>query len=87
MLRSREAETICLLSAENETLHRAVSPCSRYPHLGDLRKDVTGVADEFPGGQTCVQVPESEGLVPRRGETELAVRGDDDVGDKVVVAV
>lgn len=50
-------------------------------------EDVAGVADELSGGEAGVQVPQSEGLVPRRGEGELAVRGDGNVGHKVVVAV
>jgi hypothetical protein len=53
----------------------------------DSREDVAGVADELAGGQTRVEVPEAESLVPGRGEGELAVRGDDNVRDKVVVAV
>ena len=51
------------------------------------RQDVGGVADEAAGGETSVKVPETEGVVPRRGERELAVRGDNDVRDEVVVAV
>lgn len=51
------------------------------------REDVTGVADELAGGKAGVQVPETEGLVPRRRKGELAVRRDDDVRDEVVVAV
>ena len=50
-------------------------------------QNVGGVADEAAGGETGVEVPETEGVVPRRGEGELAVRGDDDVRDEVVVAV
>lgn len=51
------------------------------------REDVGGVANELLGGHAGVEVPESEGLVPRRGQGELAVRRDNDVRDKVVVAV
>jgi hypothetical protein len=50
-------------------------------------EDVAGVANELSGGQTCVEVPKTEGLVPRRGKGELSVGRDGDVGDKVVVAV
>lgn len=50
-------------------------------------QDVGGVADKAAGGETGVEVPETESVVPRRGESELAVGGDDDVGDEVVVAV
>lgn len=45
------------------------------------------MADELAGGEAGVQVPETEGLVPRGREGELAVRRDDDVRDEVVVAV
>lgn len=50
-------------------------------------EDVTSVADELPGGQTSVEVPEAEGVVPRGRKGKLTVRGDDDVGHEVVVAV
>lgn len=36
------------------------------------REDVGGVTDESSGGRSGVEVPESEGVVPRRGEGELA---------------
>lgn len=45
------------------------------------------MADELAGGKAGVEVPETEGLVPRRREGELAVRRDHDVRDEVVVAV
>lgn len=45
------------------------------------------MADELAGGEAGVEVPETEGLVPRRRESELAVRRDDNVRDEVVVAV
>ena len=45
------------------------------------------MADKLPGGQTRVEVPQTEGLVPRGREGELAVRRDGNVRDKVVVAV
>lgn len=48
-------------------------------------KDVTGVADEATGGGTGVEVVQSEGLVPRRGQSELAVGGKSNVGDEVRV--
>ena len=51
------------------------------------RKDVGRVADEAARRETSVKVPEAEGVVPRGGERELAVGGDDDVRDEVVVAV
>lgn len=50
-------------------------------------QDVTSVSDESSGGLSRVQVPQSQGLVPRGGKSELSVRGDDNVGDEVVVTV
>jgi hypothetical protein len=40
-------------------------------------EDVVGVADESAGGHTGGQLPQTEGLVPGRGERVGAVRGDD----------
>lgn len=45
------------------------------------------MANEFASGDTGVEVPQPEGLVPRGRESELAVRGDDDVRNEMVVAV
>lgn len=50
-------------------------------------EDVGGVADEATGRVTGVEVPQAERVVPGRGESELAVGGDDDVRDEMVVAV
>ena len=51
------------------------------------RQHIGGVADETAGGKTGVEVPKAEGVVPRRRESELAVRGNNDVRDEMVVAV
>lgn len=51
------------------------------------RQDIGGVADEAAGGESGVEVPEAEGVVPRGRERELAVGGDDNIGDEVVVSV
>jgi len=51
------------------------------------RQNIRGMSDEFPGCLAGVQVPETEGVVPRSGESELAVRRDNDVGNEVVVSV
>lgn len=48
---------------------------------------IGGVTDETTSGSACVQVPQTECVVPRRGESELAIRGDDDVRDKMVVSM
>lgn len=45
------------------------------------------MANKATGGQTSVEVPKAEGLVPRGGEGKLSVGGDDDVRDERVVAV
>ena len=50
-------------------------------------EDIGGVADEAAGRVASVEVPQAECVVPRGGERELAVGGDDDVRDEVVVAV
>jgi len=50
-------------------------------------ENIGGVADESAGGGAGVQVPKTEGLVPRGGKSKLAVGGDDNVGNEVVVAV
>ena len=51
------------------------------------RQDIGLVADEATGGEAGVKIPKTEGVVPGRGESELAVGGDDDVRHEVVVAV
>lgn len=38
------------------------------------RQNIGSVSDEFPGRLTGVQVPKTKGMVPRCGESELAVR-------------
>ena len=45
------------------------------------------MADEATGGFAGVEIPETEGLVPGSGEGVLAIGRDDDVLDKVVVAL
>lgn len=51
------------------------------------RQNIRGVSDEFPSRLAGVQVPKTEGVIPRSGESELAIRGDNDVGNEVVVSV
>ena len=51
------------------------------------RQDIGLVADEATGGEAGVKIPKTEGVVPGRGEGKLAIRRDDDVRNKVVVAV
>lgn len=50
-------------------------------------EDVRRVANEAAGGQAGVKIPQAQRVVPRGGERELAVGGDDDVRNEVVVAV
>ena len=50
-------------------------------------ENIRGMADETACCAASVQVPETEGMVPRSREGELAVGGNDNVGNKVVVAV
>ena len=49
-------------------------------------EDVGGVTDESTSRQSGVEIPKSKSLVPRGGEGELTVGGDDDVGDESVVS-
>jgi hypothetical protein len=50
-------------------------------------KDVGRVANEAPRRLASVQIPKTEGMVPGRRQSELTVRGDNDVRNKVVMAV
>jgi len=45
------------------------------------------VVDETAGGDTGVDVPQAQGAIPRSGQGELAIGGDDDVLNEVGVAV
>lgn len=49
-------------------------------------KDISVVSDETAGSGTVDEVPKTEGLVPGGGQSELTVRGDDNILDKVVVS-
>ena len=51
------------------------------------RKHVGGVADKATGGQAGVEIPQTEGVIPRRRKGELTIGRDDDVRDEVVVTV
>jgi hypothetical protein len=50
-------------------------------------ENVLGVTDESSGGDTGVQVPKTKGLIPRSRQSELTVRRDSNVLDKVVVSI
>lgn len=51
------------------------------------RQNVRGVSNETAGGQSSVEVPKTEGMVPRGGKGKLAVRRDNDIGNEMVVAM
>lgn len=51
------------------------------------RQDIGGVANESASGLASVQVPETQGVVPRGGKGELSIGRDDNVRDEVVVAM
>lgn len=71
-----QLDTLVPTSTDNLSVIRA---------KGDAQ-DVVGVAHEATGGESSVEVPETQGLVPAGREGKLAVRGDDNVLDKVVVS-
>lgn len=50
-------------------------------------ENVRGVSNEATGGKSRIEVPKTEGLVPRGGKSELTVRRNDNVRDEVVVSV
>ena len=51
------------------------------------RQNIRSMSNEFPGRLAGVQVPKTEGVIPRSGKGELAVRRDDDVRNEVVVSM
>ena len=51
------------------------------------RQNIRSVSNEFSGRVAGVQVPKTEGVIPRSRKGELAVRRDNDVGNEVVVSV
>ncbi len=51
------------------------------------RQNVGRVANETTRCDAGMEIPKSEGVVPRGRQGELAVRRDDNVGNKVVMAV
>lgn len=50
-------------------------------------KDVRRMADESTRCLPGVKVPKTKSVIPRCGEGELAIGGDDNIGDKMVVTV
>lgn len=49
------------------------------------REDIVGVADEATGGSTSVQIPKTDSLIPRSRQSELTIRRDGKILDKMVV--
>ena len=45
------------------------------------------MADEATGSRASVEVPQTQRVVPGGGEGELAIGGNDDIRNEVVVAV
>ena len=48
-------------------------------------QDITSVTNETAGGGTGVKIPQTEGLIPRGGKSELTVGGDSEILNEVVV--
>merc|ERR1712232_1154650 len=74
----RVFQSLMVLSRDPETM-------AVVGREGD-REDIFVVSDEAAGGEAGVQVPQAEGAVPRAGEGELTVGGDDDILNEVPVA-
>jgi hypothetical protein len=49
------------------------------------RQDIVGVANETTSGGTAVQIPKTESLIPRGGQSELTVRRDGKIFNEVRV--
>jgi len=49
-------------------------------------QNVFGVTNESSGGSSKIEVPKSESAVPRSRQSELSVRGDNDIRDEVIVS-
>jgi len=49
-------------------------------------ENIVGVTDETTSGGTSVQIPKADGLVPGSRQSELSIRGDSNIFDKVVMA-
>ena len=45
------------------------------------------MTNKLTGGETSVKVPKAECVIPGRGESELAIGRDDNIGNEVIVAV
>ena len=51
------------------------------------RENIICVTDEATSGFPGIEIPETESLIPGRGEGILSVRGNDDVLHEVIVAL
>lgn len=100
MVLSREPETIwwqkrqtCLWTGGKPSFQGI--PASRRYHSHSYlsivngkgnRQDILGVADEAAGGDAGAEVPKAEGAIPGAGQGKLAIRGDDNILNKVGVS-
>jgi len=50
-------------------------------------QDILGVSNESSSGDSSVEIPKSKSSVPRSRQSELAIRGDDDILDEVRVSM
>lgn len=48
---------------------------------------IGGVTDETPCSVSCIKVPKTERVIPRRGQSELTVRGYNNIGNEMVVSM
>jgi hypothetical protein len=55
-------------------------------HAKGHAQHILGVPHEPAGGAAAVDVPQTQGAVPGTGQAKLAIRGDDDILNKVAVA-
>jgi len=49
-------------------------------------QNILGVSNESSGGDSSVEIPQSEGSIPRSSQSKLAIRGNNHVLDKVRVS-
>lgn len=50
-------------------------------------KNVGRMANETARCNSSIEIPQAESMVPGRGQSKLTVRGDDDIGNEVIVSM
>lgn len=50
-------------------------------------KNIGSMANEAARCGSSIEVPQAESMVPGRGQSKLTIRGDDDIGNKVIVTM